>query len=591
MAEVAQAVAQIAATQAANRARPVEPSMRGRELRELARQRADMMPQAVERITTQAAAEVAGLEDPERTIYHRERFFALLADVLAPLDARPFVDTLQDLGGIIARVSCAYWWRRQLTRAAIAKREAAGREASEVCAKRRQPYVTHDTVHRMLEQDERNRATLEGTELENADGQVFNLGELAAKSTANPAIRRGELMTRIKGCEAWADEAGWLGIFTTHTTPSRYHATKHNGRPNPNWEAAGRPTIKDGQQWLCKTWARARSALQRRGLGVFGFRVAEPHQDGTPHWHAMLWVEPSAAEREGIAGSMPGNACKAAALLRAYWLADSGDESGAAEHRFKAVALNPGGAAGYCAKYISKGIDGHGATLDEGHHDEEDGAKIVMEQGQLYEGATRVRFWARAHHIRQFQAIGQPPVTAWRELRRVEAAALQFAPEGLRLAWDATNKTAEGGADWGLYLTAQGGAASGRGYAYAVATEKREVVGRYETATQAKHVGVLDKAAGFVARSSRKEWKARGTWSPEQREQARARAFEWSACGASLPRTRVNNCTQDKGPTRPQAPRAVHCDGLRGVDRFAPWLREATGEHQTPPPHHHHEPI
>lgn len=552
-----------------NAARRVTSRMPRRELAELAQRRADMMP-----------ARVTALVDACKG--NRAALFDALAAELAELDAKPIKDEGQDLGGVFARLGCAVWWRRQLKRTAVRLREAEGRAAGEVCAKRRQSYVTTDTVRRLLDQDARNRATLEATELENAAGQVFNLGELADKSVSNPSIRRGELMTRINGCELWADAAGWGGMFTTQTTPSRFHATNHRGKANPKWEAAGRPSVADGQAWLCKTWARARSALQRRGLAVFGFRVAEPHQDGTPHWHSMLWVKPSTAEEFNAPGCKPGNVEKVAAVMRGYWLADEGDEDGAQLHRFKAVALEPGNAAGYCAKYIAKGIDNQGATLSEGHHDtDHTGEAVTVEQGALYHGESRVRFWARAHGIRQFQPIGQPPVTVWRELRRVAWEDVAFLGESVRAAWAAVQREGERKADWFAYMLAQ------RAWrdvpAVRVAAELRTVEGRYETATKPAPVGVLEVDTGRTARSNRQEWKPRGSWTDEQR--AKARAFDWRAAGSPVPRSCVNNCTrapstEARQPAQPRAPWGA----VRGVDRFAPWLTGAGGDQKSPPP-------
>ncbi|MGK4475982.1 replication endonuclease [Aeromonas molluscorum] len=40
-------------------------------------------------------------------------------------------------------------------------------------------------------------------------------------------------------------------------------------------------------------WKRCRAALARRGIEYFGFGVVEPHHDGTPHWHLLLFVNPA----------------------------------------------------------------------------------------------------------------------------------------------------------------------------------------------------------------------------------------------------------------------------------------------------------
>ena len=73
----------------------------------------------------------------------------------------------------------------------------------------------------------------------------------------------------------------------------------------------------------------------------------EPHHDGTPHWHLLLFVEPE-------------NKTKLLDIMKRYCFEEDADEKGAVDHRFEVVKINPnkGSATGYIAKYISKNIDG-----------------------------------------------------------------------------------------------------------------------------------------------------------------------------------------------------------------------------------------
>ena len=157
-------------------------------------------------------------------------------------------------------------------------------------------------------------------------------------------------MVRMCGFELIANELGHVGEFYTLTCPSRMHARKSNGgKVNPNYDVTTPP---QAQQHLNTLWARVRAKFKRDKLEVYGFRIAEPQHDGTPHWHLLLFMEQR-------------HTAKVREILRHYALQVDGDEPGANKHRFTAIAIDKskGSATGYIAKYISKNIDGYGINL------------------------------------------------------------------------------------------------------------------------------------------------------------------------------------------------------------------------------------
>ncbi|MEH3456189.1 replication endonuclease [Enterobacter roggenkampii] len=336
-----------------------------------------------------------------------------------------------EIAPAITRMFNEVWWRGRLRRIAAAWREHLHIAAGNV-SKKRHVYASKNCVTDWREQKRRTREFLKGLDLEDEDGNRISLIEKYDGSVANPAIRRCELMTRIRGFENICNELGYVGEFYTLTTPSKYHATTKAGYRNSKWNGA---SPSDTQSYLTGLWARIRAKLHREEIRIFGIRVAEPHHDGTPHWHMLMFMLPEDVERVRL-------------IIRDYALEEDRLElrsDKAKKARFHAEAIDPekGSATGYVAKYISKNIDGY--ALD-GETDDESGEL-------LKETAPAVSAWAARWHIRQFQFIGGAPVTVYRELRRL---ADTETAHGLSVEFAAVHDAADAG-DWAGYVNAQGG--------------------------------------------------------------------------------------------------------------------------------------
>jgi len=301
----------------------------------------------------------------------------------------------------LLRMLDARWYLRRLRRAHGRRAEGVA-IIGNVVRRGLWPYASQDAVQRRQDQRKRNAAAMDRAEAVAADGERVAMADIVAGSLANPENKRAELMVRIRGCDGYAALNDWACEFWTMTTPSRFHAQRVTGyccEPNPNFEQT---TPRDAQAWLCSVWARARAAWKRRGLVVAGLRTAEPHHDGTPHWHLIVYGPVADLE-------------VARELLRIYILGDSGDEPGAQAHRFNWKRAETGtGAAAYAAAYVSKNIDGGGM---EGERDQETGQKVLS-------AVKRVDAWAAHWGIRQFQFFGMPAVGIWRCLRRIDGSSL-----------------------------------------------------------------------------------------------------------------------------------------------------------------------
>ncbi|MGZ9712567.1 replication endonuclease [Glaciimonas sp. GNP009] len=450
------------------------------------------------------------------------------------IDAPEF-DALKD---VIARAVNPHWWRGQL-RKRIGRAFEAGNIRLGYVHYHGEPYASHDTVIARMAQNRRNELALDGQKLENELGQQFTLAELAGTTTANKAIRRGELMLRLNGFETIAKELGDEGLFVTWTCPSHFHATLHSGKPNPKFSGA---TPREANAYLQKVTARFRSALARRGIGLYGFRIAEPHHDATPHWHMLLFVRPTARYKTTHIVDV---ASRATRLMKRYaWTAERG-EPGAFERRLEVVRIdwNKGSAAGYIAKYVAKNIDG----AHVGDHKTKDGYVVVPDcVGDLeLVPSARIEAWAACWGIRQFQQWGGAPVTVWRELRRIKDDMLVEAPEPMKRAWNAVQKIeGEKRADFAEYMRVQGGPIVPRkNLVITLAKDITTCIGRYGETIKSTPYGVHCAALfGVVFKS------VRHIWTPVP--------SDTTACdgaAVALPRTRVNNCTHlEPGPREKQ---------------------------------------
>ncbi|WP_429134253.1 replication endonuclease [Aeromonas hydrophila] len=333
-------------------------------------------------------------------------------------------------------------------------------------------YISSQGLQAFVERQRMAAAWLKDMEAYNAQDDItISLEEAVKASVANPENRRHELVVRARGFSDVADDLGYVGLFFTWTTPSRFHPWKtikasqagkaDSTEENPKHDGS---SPRDAQHYIGKLWERCRSALDRNiswapGLPVpskplhcrgfraiqphldgpsrwhlggewdhyrqalaniprpfddpidyFGFRVVEPHHDGTPHWHLLIWVKPEHQHR--LIG-----------ILQRYALSHDKDDLVRKRHpdskqpysditpRFDWKVMDPakGGAVGYIVKYIAKNIDGH-RVGDQGDLEAETAAT---------EGARRVRAWASLWGLRQFQPLKGPPVGVWRELRRL----------------------------------------------------------------------------------------------------------------------------------------------------------------------------
>lgn len=447
----------------------------------------------------------------------------------------------------IARMTDEQWWRRQLrkTQARALEREAISlgyvHKAQEI-------YASSITVERRTQQRKRNASLLAEAAAVNLDtGELYTLAELAAKSVSNPGIRRGELMTRIKGFEMMAKTLNHSAEFITLTAPSKYHAkTTIDGRvvDNPKFEQF---TPRDTHAYLNALWQRTRAKLHRMGVRVYGFRITEAHHDGTPHWHLLLFLPAHQVEmlRE---------------VVTEHAMRDEGSERGAKANRVKFITIDAakGSAAGYVAKYVAKNIDQSGYQV-----------QGDIQGNDAITPTHRIEAWASTWGIRQFQQIGGPPVGVWRELRRTVRD--QNMSDTLLAAIAAADQ-----GDWAGYLAAMGGPTVERRnlpirVAYTRAGERWDFknqlpypaqLGKYGEDAAPAVIGVRDTRRDKLHQSRRFRWQVQPGKAPAGGF-VRHNYIDPLNSGEA-PWTCVNNCTVDNFGS----PVDNFSDGHKPVDKY-----------------------
>lgn len=307
----------------------------------------------------------------------------------------------------ILRMTSPKWWLNQLQRLRDQCCEhlniAAGLVGED------SPYLSRDSFNEWCEQQKSGREWLETTIIESESGVILPLVDAAMAGSANPANRFVELIVRARGLEEVAEEQGKVGFMVTLTAPSKYHFN------SDKWNCE---SPRFTQSYLSGQWRKIRAALSYRKVKVQGLRVAEPHKDGTPHWHMLIFVSPEHVDL-------------LKALLEKYAFEIDGDEEGAAEHRLEIepVDKTKGSAVGYIIKYLSKNIKGEHM---QGQFDFESGLLAK-------DGAANASAWASRHRLRQFQFFGSSSVQVWRELRRIKTCPQPPEIEPARAAANCSN--------------------------------------------------------------------------------------------------------------------------------------------------------
>ncbi|MHB9042589.1 replication endonuclease [Acidithiobacillus sp.] len=311
------------------------------------------------------------------------------------------------LDAVLGRLTDEVWWKRRLLKKVRRLQEYAAQLFGLVQSGRAE-YVSEKTLRDHQDNLEAAEQWIDNTLLWKYDPVKNDYVRLTMRKLVD-ARQRGwlaEQHARVNGVAKTAQTLGLEPYLVTITLASRWHPSSQKYEENTTEEAA---------RWQQKQWARLRAAAKEAGLRMLGVKVPEPHHDGCPHWHSVVWTDDHPRAEE---------------LFANYFLeSDNPNEPGAADHRVTwEKARSHTGAISYALKYVLKYVND--------------------QTGPVTRERLAVGAWRSLYHLRKLDwfacNVTQPKIGAWREARKVE-----HAPVGMQAA-----VTAARAGDWHAFTQA-----------------------------------------------------------------------------------------------------------------------------------------
>lgn len=134
-------------------------------------------------------------------------------------------------------------------------------------------------------------------------GNIFPLKECVISSNHNPQRYYAEIQNRIDTLQKEALKANLTPVFLTITLPSEFHSMKQKSEEdttliiNPKYNGI---EPREATKILTKMWAKLRQDRALKDLSKnqrMYYRVNEPHKDGTPHTHILLFIPSNRIEK------------------------------------------------------------------------------------------------------------------------------------------------------------------------------------------------------------------------------------------------------------------------------------------------------
>ena len=321
-----------------------------------------------------------------------------------------------------AEQTCPSWHRRQVRREV--RRARAWYDCALRLARNTSPAVSSYALAAWRDHQQSSEAWAATRGVRFADGTTVPLADVQRRSRE---ARRSQLYAVIKGMEWYGHQQQYTPFFITLTLPGEYHpftvgeqaadGSYPHARPNPQWRPEYGPQAQKAE--LQRRWQllRARLAKIPELRRYYGVLVPEPHQDGTPHYHALVWL-PTYFNRRG-SQRLTEHALRR--MLR--------DIAPCRQGRLEVIRQDRPGAASpasYVTKYVLKAMDDSATRATQG----EDG--------------ERHRAWASTRELRRMRLVGvHGSLRVWQRIWT--AAADETMPARARQAWTAMRRSEAAG--------------------------------------------------------------------------------------------------------------------------------------------------
>lgn len=352
----------------------------------------------------------------------------------------------------LARLNSARFWRRAIRTVLRREREQLFLRLKLIGLKG-EHYVSGAQLLTRQAQLLRQKAWMEETVLVAKDckpGQEGTPVSLASVAS-DPYKRFAKLYTFTKAMEALAHEHQLVSALVTLTAAPEYHPNPSHGECSWNDSSP-----KHTHQAIARGWNAVQVELYKRGVGISGLRVVEPHKDGCPHWHVWLLYRPE-VETDILAAllrqfpsklklrapsprgrSDPANDrifVSREDVLAGAGRALSSPKEGA-QVEFSKIDPSISSGASYAMKYLLKTVDGGEALTEEV---DVFGERSACDAEPDSDEAAKARWEAKKKRLKHAYTVKR--VDAWRNLWSINSAML-FGVARCLGAWDELRRLA-----------------------------------------------------------------------------------------------------------------------------------------------------